>query len=459
MKTYEIKPTFENLLQTYVDNTIGRNDDVFRFTEILNSIDDSCAVALDGRWGSGKTFFVKQTKMVLDAHNEHLTGMQSDDRKRILDVWNQHYTEADMELQPQVCVYYDAWENDNDEDPMLSLVREIISGVDTDFSFKKNRNCLDAAAAVLEFFTGKKLNQLINALKSESPLDGLNSAKELEIKIQEFLDGLLPERGNRLIVMIDELDRCKPSYAIKLLERIKHYFSNERITFVFSVNSCELQKTIRSFYGDDFDACRYLDRFFSFRIALPPADMRRYYRIMDFSEGQYWVDQVIGAVIKAYSFQLREISKYIPMVKSAVYDVTHGNRSYSFGFPKQQGELFGLWYIVPIMLGLGMNNGEKYNDFISGRDYSPLLAVSQYFEDNFFSSLLDVSETFDEKDKHKQHVTVEDELKQVYDAIFGNAFRNGVYTVSVGKLEFEEGVKETILRAAGLLSVYSNYTF
>ena len=40
MKTYEIKPTFENLLQTYVDNAIGRNDDVFRFTEILNSLDD-----------------------------------------------------------------------------------------------------------------------------------------------------------------------------------------------------------------------------------------------------------------------------------------------------------------------------------------------------------------------------------------------------------------------------------
>lgn len=56
MKTYEIKPTFENLLQTYVDNAIGRNDDVFRFTEILNSLDDSCAVALMGDGGAEKHF-------------------------------------------------------------------------------------------------------------------------------------------------------------------------------------------------------------------------------------------------------------------------------------------------------------------------------------------------------------------------------------------------------------------
>ena len=50
------------------------------------------------------------------------------------------------------------------------------------------------------------------------------------------------KKGNRLIIMVDELDRCKPSYAVKLLERIKHYFTNDRITFVFSVNTYELEK-------------------------------------------------------------------------------------------------------------------------------------------------------------------------------------------------------------------------
>ena len=59
MKTYEILPTDKNLVQTLIDDTIGRDSDVFRFVNILNSIDCSYSVALDGRWGSGKTFFVK----------------------------------------------------------------------------------------------------------------------------------------------------------------------------------------------------------------------------------------------------------------------------------------------------------------------------------------------------------------------------------------------------------------
>ena len=61
--------------------------------------------------------------------------------------------------------------------------------------------------------------------RSESPLDSLKSKKELREKVNEFFNSLLPEKGNRLIIMVDELDRCKPSYAVKLLERIKHYFT------------------------------------------------------------------------------------------------------------------------------------------------------------------------------------------------------------------------------------------
>lgn len=70
MKAYDLKPTYENLYQTFLEDTIKRNQDVFRFVTALDSLDDSCSIALDGNWGCGKTFFVKQVKMVLDAANE-----------------------------------------------------------------------------------------------------------------------------------------------------------------------------------------------------------------------------------------------------------------------------------------------------------------------------------------------------------------------------------------------------
>lgn len=244
MKAYDLKPTNENLLKTYKEDTIGRNADLFSFTTILDTIDEGCSIALDGNWGSGKTFFAKQVKMVLDAHNAHISSETDEYKSEIVAVRNRHYGKLVPELQPQVCVYYDAWENDNDDDPILSLVYTILNSVETDFSFKST-DCVKVGASIMEFFTGRNWEQLIVNLKGESPLDSLKEHKELEKLVGEFLETLLSEKGNRLVVLIDELDRCKPSYAVRMLERVKHYFDHENITFVFSVNTNELQHTIR----------------------------------------------------------------------------------------------------------------------------------------------------------------------------------------------------------------------
>ena len=62
------------------------------------------------------------------------------------------------------------------------------------------------------------------------------SNSSFEQKIKDFFAIILAERGNRLVIFIDELDRCKPTFAVHLLEQIKHYIFDDRITFVFSIN-------------------------------------------------------------------------------------------------------------------------------------------------------------------------------------------------------------------------------
>ena len=64
MRTYELKPTYNNLFSTYIEDSILRNKDLFYFIKILDTMNDSCSIALNGAWGSGKTFFVKQAKMI-----------------------------------------------------------------------------------------------------------------------------------------------------------------------------------------------------------------------------------------------------------------------------------------------------------------------------------------------------------------------------------------------------------
>ena len=72
-----------------------------------------------------------------------------------------------------------------------------------------------------------------------------------------------------LIVVIDELDRCRPSYAVELLEVSKHLFSVENIVFVLAVNRSELGHSIKALYGSGFDAEGYLRRFFDVDFRLP----------------------------------------------------------------------------------------------------------------------------------------------------------------------------------------------
>lgn len=77
MKSIELQPNKENLLRTFELDAIERNVDIYRFINLLNAIEDNCSVALDGAWGSGKTFFVKQTKMILDAITSLLAAMMT----------------------------------------------------------------------------------------------------------------------------------------------------------------------------------------------------------------------------------------------------------------------------------------------------------------------------------------------------------------------------------------------
>ena len=229
IKSYELKPTRKNILTALQNDSIGRNKDVFSFADILNSLEDSCSIAVDGNWGSGKTFFVKQVKMFLDANNNHISSMSKDNQATIISAWKKFYGEVELEYQHHVAVYYDAWENDNDDDPLLSLIYTILKNVDEDFTIPKDVGFVKIASNILEFFTGKNWNNLIDAFRSEDPLDELKKSKAIEKEIKSFLDNLLNERGNRLVVFVDELDRIGRMRIIRENSYLKNFEFKSKI--------------------------------------------------------------------------------------------------------------------------------------------------------------------------------------------------------------------------------------
>ena len=99
------------------------------------------------------------------------------------------------------------------------------------------------------------------------------SVDEFRRVLQDMADTLSKTSENRpLIVVIDELDRCRPSYAVELLEVAKHLFAVNHIVFVLAVNRAELTHSIKALYGSGFDAEGYMRRFFDVDFRLPEPD-------------------------------------------------------------------------------------------------------------------------------------------------------------------------------------------
>ena len=455
MKSLDLTPTNENVYNSLINDSIGRGEFVRQFVKMLNAIEDNCTIALEGNWGSGKTFFVKQVKMVLDAHNPNyqpVNGFLTEERRKAIKEKCSEFNAEDgsTELKPQLCVYYDAWQNDNDEDPILSLVYSIVKETGPDFSFSK-KSTLNICSELINLVCNKDISKLKKALKGENALDLIRKTKDEADKVSEFLQSLLPEVGERLIVFVDELDRCKPSYAVKLLERIKHYFLDEEITFVFSVNINELQHTIKKHYGSDFDATRYLDRFFDLRATLPKFDLEKYYANIGFELNEKMFNYVCASVINKYQFEMRNIAKYIRLAKIAVpKSVRKGDMLF---VPEKRASFIYNTYVIPIMIGLKLTDAKRFENFVNGKDCTPLLDFQKCFSMGCFA---DWALDHDEKTSGDNSAVIKKKIKEIYDAIFVEKYEDESYRL-IGDMYFDKETKNSVMCIAGLMSSSASF--
>ena len=137
-----------------------------------------------------------------------------------------------------------------------------------------------ATAGILDVspFVEKEAGQAL-ASYAQSKLDNYLEARKSLRAFKNMLEQLAAElaRANNdlpLVVVIDELDRCRPSYAVELLETAKHLFTVDHIVFVLALNRLELAHSICAVYGIGFDAEGYLRRFFDVYFPLPESKRR-----------------------------------------------------------------------------------------------------------------------------------------------------------------------------------------
>ena len=241
-------------------------------SDLLNRIDDPLVVALDGRWGTGKTYFLKR--------------------------WVGAHTRKDVGEAAAV-VYFDAFAHDHLGDPLPALVsaledrifqsnsanppaehqKKIQAMKEAAFSLAKPlaRAGLTAAGAGFlvnladEFAKAEGQEATDSFAKFWAAEEGRRVAME---KFRVAIESLAAAAdstatGSTVVIVVDELDRCRPDYALEVLEVIKHFFSVPRLHFVLGVNLTALEDMVRARYGSAINAHAYLGKFIQVTLDLP----------------------------------------------------------------------------------------------------------------------------------------------------------------------------------------------
>ena len=226
--------------------------------QILNGFGRS-PIGIAGSWGVGKTHFLLALKKDLEAENH-------------------------------VVVYIDAWEADYISEPLISIVSEITSHPKISLNLKLDtaKKSIRSAANKIRIFG---LNLLVSRLSQgkfnaeevgkffaasnifKESIEAYEAEKNLTLELKSLFETVIKqlnsENGGQLILLIDELDRCDPAFAVQLLERIKHIFDVPGIKILVAFDQDQLMATIRHYYGQDFDSQTYLEKFFPYIQKMP----------------------------------------------------------------------------------------------------------------------------------------------------------------------------------------------
>lgn len=266
--TYERK----EIQDLWADDKLQRIDVARKLTAVLSKVKtdkDGFTLVVKSPWGTGKTFFVEKWIKSLQA-------------------------------QDCFCVYFSAWEAEMYDNPAQYFLETFLE------AFAKEPRVNSTAAEWIHGFFMRfmrfhlllsKIIKLpdkapdwlpipflsLEALKKEGQdivkqwLDEVEKADKPPAtlpKAKEFLEGIVEELEqvfvSKIYVFIDELDRCKPTFSISLIETIKHFFAVKGLIYTLSVDLDQLEGSIKHVYGNHIDCEGYLMRFVNLFYTLPP---------------------------------------------------------------------------------------------------------------------------------------------------------------------------------------------
>ena len=351
-----IKAAFDAIDSKGHKDELGRAESAEFLTRLLVgryiNNPDSMVFNINAEWGFGKSFLVERWAKALKASGHPV-------------------------------VFYNAWENDFTDEPLLSFISHIeeelvpegasdaitkaFSGVkSTAYNVIKSLPSI-LGKAVLSWALREGMTDLIAAISTDEKEPQADAAPKNEKGVQDFIsisspqiDSILKHHNTAknaiksfrenlksfvaslekngeiapLFIFVDELDRCKPDYAIRLLEVIKHLFEVEGVYFIISTDTDALAKACQAVYGPNYDGIKYLKRFFQQTYKLPEPSTEDYikflfdkYRLESFDRYKFPYDSkeknpgviiTLNIAARAFKAGLRDIDQAMMLLRSLV---------------------------------------------------------------------------------------------------------------------------------------------
>lgn len=245
-------------VRAFADDALDRRSFAEGIYKLLDRLDKG-VISIDGDWGVGKTWFGRNLMLHIESKNQSKV------------IWIDAF-EADWIDDPALTLIASigAVLNENDRKNFFDSVAPIASkaipaitkiavqaagnliGID--------KNITDGVGDIFktqsEEFVRKKLNEIADRKKT---LDHLKESISIHLKKAEC---------EKLIVIVDELDRCSPAYAIRLLERLKHLFEIDGVIFILLWNRQQIKQAVEAYYGAGTNGVMYLDKFVDYPLKL-----------------------------------------------------------------------------------------------------------------------------------------------------------------------------------------------
>jgi KaiC/GvpD/RAD55 family RecA-like ATPase len=446
---------------------IHRNGYLIKLLRLINNNGTNRVFSLNGNWGSGKTVFIKKFNCLVNYSylydkNNNLrwdniyskkNTFSENDLKELRDIIvKPNYEEFDLLVKENNInsVYINAWEHDDEVDPIKSIMYELIKSYDLEkYDEKINASLKKFSDILIRLSTKGFVNR-------DDIISDLEFYKEIELKeelkksISNILDDLICEKCQKLIIVIDELDRCNPIYAVKLLERIKHYLNDESIVVLLVTNIKELSNTISTIYGSSFSSEEYLDKIIDMRLELPKINTTEYIKTIDSiinAQSDSWLPSVEESFINYNNMELRPINRYISCMRFFEDGITSIDLIHYDYIDALVNCLF-----VPYIVGLFCTKIKKYNEFIDGNgwnDFEKFVA-----NDKILVSLCE-SSLYRNKEVKDEDIFLE--LKKLYSKIFQK--KNDKFEIiKIGDYEFYSKSLKNIHNKISLLGDLTDFS-